>query len=58
MVFSYPNILTAVPNITDPYTGEVGFACRLNYNPMTFSQVAFQIRSHYLSRYNGNIPCY
>lgn len=58
MVFSYPNILTAVPNITDPYTGEVGFACRLNYNPMTNFQVAYQIRTHYLSRYNGSKPCY
>lgn len=50
-----PNLSTAIPNITDPYTGEVGYACHVpNFYQSVVNQ---QVLSYYQNKANGTIPC-
>jgi hypothetical protein len=49
-----PNLSTAVPNITDPYTGEVGYACQVSNQIIQLYQ---QVLSYYQNKANGTIPC-
>jgi hypothetical protein len=49
-----PNLSTAVPNITDPYTGEVGYACQVSSQILQSYQ---QVLSYYQNKANGTIPC-
>lgn len=49
----------AVPNITDPYTGEVGYACQLTAlgNADMLGGTAGEVFQHYKDRFSGVIPC-
>ena len=49
-----PNLSNPIPNITDPYTGEIGYACQVNQNILQNYQ---QITQFYQDRFLGNIPC-
>lgn len=53
------NYSVAVPNITDPYTGEVGYGCQLTAlgNEDMLTGVAGQIFQHYKDKVGGVIPC-
>ena len=49
----------AVPNITDPYTGEVGYACQLTAlgNTDMLSGTAGEVFQHYKNKAAGVTPC-
>jgi hypothetical protein len=49
----------AVPNITDPYTGEIGYACQLTGlgNADMLAGTPGEIFEHYKDKVGGIIPC-
>jgi hypothetical protein len=50
-----------VPNVVDPYTGQVGVACQLTQtgiNDLALGPNQSVIYNYYLNRSNGNTSCY
>lgn len=54
-----PSFSAPIPNITDPYTGDVGYGCQLTSIGVTDLQLgsSSEIFQHYQDRVNGIIPC-
>ena len=50
---------SAVPNVTDPYTGEVGYACKLSQNGLNDLAIGdYGVMYQYmLSKKYGKIAC-
>ena len=54
-----PQLTTPVPNVVDPYTGEMGIGCQLTLagiNDLSLG-ASSSIYTHYRSKSTGLIPC-
>lgn len=53
-------LTTPVPNIIDPYTGEIGYGCKVNtsgFNDLALPQSQQVMYNTYIERNNGTINC-
>ena len=55
----YNQLTIKTPNITDPFTGEVGYACKLTQNGLNdlFFGDSGVMYNYMLNKKNGNIQC-